>query len=456
MSVIVFLGPSFPIERARRELPDATFLPPARRGDIYRVVRDRDAVAIGLIDGLFDSVPAVVHKEILFALSQGTRVFGAASMGALRAAELWQFGMEGIGSIFERYKTGVWDADDEVAVTHGPVESGFAPGSCALANLRLGLEAAQRSGAITSRTAGVLCAEAAAQFYADRSWEALYELGTAAGLPRAELEALRAFVTAEEPDAKRDDALALLRRMRTLIAAGLAPACPTFEFEETIFWKRLVSESARIVTVQAGEEVSISPSALRRHLQVRPESRQRLRGAVLLHFLQREARWRTDAVSQRRLNVAISRFRRRKGLHSSAQTRTWLSANGMTQSELVLLAKLDLVLEDVQREAASSIAGLLPLELKRRGELGEVTALVARKQRSLEEAGVSNLALHDTGTSLAQLMGWYQDHYESIEGPLDEHATALGFESVREFLSEVLLDHRVATEDQCDRAVTAR
>ncbi|RUX68847.1 hypothetical protein EN904_03020 [Mesorhizobium sp. M7A.F.Ca.CA.001.07.2.1] len=52
---------------------------------------------IGLIDGLFESGPAVWHKEILFALDAGCRLLGAASMGALRAAECWQFGMIGIG-----------------------------------------------------------------------------------------------------------------------------------------------------------------------------------------------------------------------------------------------------------------------------------------------------------------------------------------------------------------------
>ena len=42
--------------------------------------------------GAFASVPAVRHKEILWALSEGIPVIGAASIGALRAAELTAFG----------------------------------------------------------------------------------------------------------------------------------------------------------------------------------------------------------------------------------------------------------------------------------------------------------------------------------------------------------------------------
>ena len=41
---------------------------------------------VGVIDGAFLSGPAVWHREIIWALSQGVQVLGAASMGALRAA----------------------------------------------------------------------------------------------------------------------------------------------------------------------------------------------------------------------------------------------------------------------------------------------------------------------------------------------------------------------------------
>ncbi len=58
-----------------------------------------------LIDGYFHQVPSVQHKEILYALHQGLAVFGCSSMGALRAAELADFGMVGIGRVFRRTVT---------------------------------------------------------------------------------------------------------------------------------------------------------------------------------------------------------------------------------------------------------------------------------------------------------------------------------------------------------------
>ena len=48
-------------------------------------------------------------------MAAGTQVFGAASMGALRAAELAPFGMIGVGAIFAAYRDGRLTGDDEVA-----------------------------------------------------------------------------------------------------------------------------------------------------------------------------------------------------------------------------------------------------------------------------------------------------------------------------------------------------
>src|SRR5439155_25574779 len=102
MSVYVFTGPTISAAEAAREL-QAMYLPPAAEGDVYRVARKRPQ-AIGIIDGYFQSTPPVRHKEILWAMSRGIHVFGSASMGALRAAELASFGMEGVGTIFEFYR----------------------------------------------------------------------------------------------------------------------------------------------------------------------------------------------------------------------------------------------------------------------------------------------------------------------------------------------------------------
>jgi hypothetical protein len=100
VTTCVFVGPTVPIPDARAVL-DAVYLPPVQQGDVYRAVVHHRPRAVGIIDGYFQQVPSVWHKEILWAMAQGVHVFGSASMGALRAAELAPFGMRGVGEILK-------------------------------------------------------------------------------------------------------------------------------------------------------------------------------------------------------------------------------------------------------------------------------------------------------------------------------------------------------------------
>ncbi|MGL4541294.1 MAG: TfuA-like protein, partial [Polymorphobacter sp.] len=108
---IVFAGPSL-----NGVKPEGFELcPPAAAGDLLRLIAGPPRT-VALIDGVFDGAAPVQHKEILELLSRGFAVIGGASMGALRAAELHPFGMQGAGAIFAAYAAGRLVADDEVAV----------------------------------------------------------------------------------------------------------------------------------------------------------------------------------------------------------------------------------------------------------------------------------------------------------------------------------------------------
>src|SRR5688572_31007619 len=117
VSIYVFIGPTISRDDAMRVL-GAEYLPPVRAGDVARLTANGKPSAVGIVDGYFHHVPSVWHKEILHALRLGIPVYGASSMGALRAAELSAFGMIGVGEIFEAYESGRWTDDDEVAVSH--------------------------------------------------------------------------------------------------------------------------------------------------------------------------------------------------------------------------------------------------------------------------------------------------------------------------------------------------
>ncbi|HSK78905.1 MAG TPA: TfuA-like protein [Thermoanaerobaculia bacterium] len=136
--IIVFAGPTLPREPGPdwRALLDACrVLPPARRGDVLSALAFHPRTIV-LLDGYYFTVPSVTHKELLYALDAGVRVIGAASLGALRAAELAPFGMEGVGAVFDGYKSGALEGDDEVALLHAPAEHGYRPITLALVEVR--------------------------------------------------------------------------------------------------------------------------------------------------------------------------------------------------------------------------------------------------------------------------------------------------------------------------------
>ena len=179
MNFVVFLGPSLPIARAG-EFLDARYLPPAAQGDVYLAALDRP-YAIGIIDGYFERVPAVWHKEILWAMEHGIKVYGSASMGALRAAELHEFGMIGVGRIFENYRDHLLEDDDEVALIHGPADSGYVKMSEPMVNIRATFDAAEKAGIVDRPRRDELLAIAKSLHYSERQYLEVFHRATEAG-----------------------------------------------------------------------------------------------------------------------------------------------------------------------------------------------------------------------------------------------------------------------------------
>ncbi|ANH05419.1 TfuA-like protein [Shinella sp. HZN7] len=232
---ILFTGPS---------LPDAAALcgdtiavrPPAAHGDVLAAVR-AGATAIGIIDGNFEHVAPVWHKEILYALDQGTAVFGAASMGALRAAECDTFGMVGIGRIYEDYASGRRMDDADVALLHGPAELGYPALSLPLVNADATLDQLEREEAIEKYDILKLRSAAAGLFYKERTWLTIVERAETA----ADRAVLLQLLLAATVDQKRADALALVHAL-----AGFDAKTPAkrgnWTFRATSLWRAVANQ----------------------------------------------------------------------------------------------------------------------------------------------------------------------------------------------------------------------
>lgn len=247
MSLVVFLGPSLPRSKAVEILPDAIFLPPAAQSDFLSAVHTHKPRAIGLIDGLFERVPSVWHKEILYALDRGIRVYGSSSMGALRAAETADFGTIGVGEIFRMYADGGLLDDDEVALSHAGEEFGFRPLSEPMVHVRATLALALSEGVVEQALHDRLIEVAKGQHFSQRTFPGILE---AAHLSEDRLASLREFIRTRYVDLKGRDAEELLRAMGDL--SDQPWTRPDFDFQPSLFFLRQ-SRREREVTRSAGK-----------------------------------------------------------------------------------------------------------------------------------------------------------------------------------------------------------
>jgi len=213
-STVVFLGPSLDSKEAATHL-QAHYRPPIRRGDLPTVIAD-GARSIGIVDGEFGQSLAVSVMEVCSGLKQGVHIWGAASMGALRAAECQCMGMVGVGWIFQKYVEGSLRADDEVALLFDPLSQRAT--TIPLVNIRWAVQIAIEEGIIPRSSELALIEFARTVRFTDRTYESLLE-ATSLSPFNDGMRTLVEFMKKDplRTDRKRLDALQLLETMQASI-----------------------------------------------------------------------------------------------------------------------------------------------------------------------------------------------------------------------------------------------
>ena len=436
MSLYVFLGPSLPRDAALAAC-GAVFLPPVQQGDVYRIASLREPETIAIVDGYFCQVPAVWHKEILWAMERGIHMFGAASMGALRAAELDAFGMQGRGRIFEAYARGrlepyrdvAFEDDDEVAVVHGPPEMGYAPLSEAMVNIRVTLAAAAQAGVVSEATRDVLVRLAKNRFYPDRTYRNLLDAARMESLPVNEVEALAAWLPDNRIDQKRADALELLRELAAWRDDAPAPLKVSYTFEHTSQWE---------MACRAGDPAPSPDAAVLDEL--------RLEGDAYIHA--RDAAVRTIAAAIRPAAVPnIDRM---------------LSQNH--RNPAAVAEALD---QEAERHAIETFVSTVPpavierhvvAGLRASGEYQRLEQRARDKRARLGEGGPPPSVTEVSEFEALQLRDWYfeRDLGQQMPDDLDGYLEAFGFRDLdalhRVLLHEYLYRERLAAAREAGEA----
>lgn len=227
--VYIFLGPSLAIDTAKNTLPSVNYFEPIRCGDIIALMRHKPKI-IGIIDGYFEYTASIWHKEILYALNSGIIVLGAGSMGALRAAELYPYGMQGIGKIFELYKNGIIEDDDEVALSHGPASVKYTPLSEPFVNIRINLELVRKKRIISMEDEQALIKVGKLIFYKERSFQKIIDGAKAQKIITEEVaNKLQSWLDNHGiVDQKKEDALSLLKTVRKQMIEGAIQSSRSF------------------------------------------------------------------------------------------------------------------------------------------------------------------------------------------------------------------------------------
>ncbi len=213
---IIFLGPSLSHEKARK-IFDADYRPPARKGDFLRLAADFDVVemAIGFVDGVFlQDYPPTPIEVYHLARKDGVLLVGAASLGALRAVELEKFGMVGIGKIFQLYKTGKVNADDEVAVTFAS-EGDYQLQSEAMIDIRYNLYLAHKKGVINEKAKSMLVRLAKEIYFPHRKYTyILEEARNRYPMLESEINSFGSYIRSNRKSLKEMDAIRLVKYLK--------------------------------------------------------------------------------------------------------------------------------------------------------------------------------------------------------------------------------------------------
>ncbi|MEA3333349.1 MAG: TfuA-like protein, partial [Pseudomonadota bacterium] len=217
MKTIVFTGPSLSLQEGREILEDGIFLPPLRQADLITAITRHQPDVVVIVDDYSGLSEAVWHSEILEVINCGIKVYGTAAIGAVRAFEMDHCGMIGVGSVYQMFKDGVVEDDDEVLALFQKLEDGnFFRLSEPLVNLRATFIKALESGVIDQNTAQKIIAFVKKMSWCKRSLDNIFSRTANQNIPTQVSEKLLNFVKTEYQDVQKEDARQTLKLVKEL------------------------------------------------------------------------------------------------------------------------------------------------------------------------------------------------------------------------------------------------
>ena len=428
MKCIVFAGPSLSVQAGQAILKDAVFLPPLRQADLITAMTCHHPDVIIIVDDYAGQAETVRHSEILQAINSGIKVYGTAANGAVRAFEMDHCGMVGVGSVYQMFKDGVIEDDEEVySLSHKQKSGDFLRLSEPLVNLRATLAQAVEKQVIEPEILSEIISVIKELPWPERSLEKIFSRIAALAISDSGVDKLRHFVTNNYCDIQKSDTLQTLKMVQALVCEGL---CRQFSTEAEArnfnnpFW--VLYERDRKVLSEVGK---VSLNDLSAHAILDHPHSQELKSSALNReiatFLAGYLGLEVGAedVARERL-----RFVAKHGLKGEDDLASWLHDNDLSEDDFALMLQ-NIALNRVSQKWFLSLKKFRRItntvldELRLRGEYVEWKRRACERETNLlgrddELAALSKT--EDLGRTLAQKivrdgLFWSVEPFEEAE-----------------------------------------
>lgn len=387
MKIIIFGGLTVNEKEVKDILNGARYMPPAKHADVISAVQNYNPDVIGIIDGVIHSELSVWHKEILFALDKGIRVYGAGGMGAIRAAELHNFGMTGIGKVFDFYKNGEIEDDDEVFVKFERQNGRFVCLSEPMVNLRATFKQALSKKIIDASAYERFVKIAKSLHYTERSFGEVYRVAIEEGLSDIVIEKMKCFSGQFRVNITKQDALEMLMEIARLSPGDLFAGkkgtpdysmlfAPLYERERLVRCNNLefpIYYIGNYLCLYHPDAEDLNYNGLNRELAL-----------YLAHILQIE-------VEEKEIENEITRFRKKHRLEEKEEFEKWVRENDLPDRDFRTLFKKQALLRKMhywfftsRRQFVKNTSYLLE-ELKLANTYVEWKEAAAKREEAAQE-----------------------------------------------------------------------
>lgn len=429
--VLIYTGPSLDHDSCREQVPNAIIKPPLKQGDFISDLMELQPSHVLIVDGTFHQSLSIWHKEIVWALQiPGVKaVYGSSSMGALRAADMANFGMIGSGKIFEWYFEGAIIDESEVASMFTPTPKGeLIATTVPLVNVRGALLKGLEDDVIEPDQAEEIFSQAAAIHWTRRTTRALEPIG-----PLLELLGVH--------DQKKIDALELVCTFRELKPLEDAIK-PTEESLSLLFSAQFERDRSVMVS---GRPLKLQDldGFISLHSQEFEEFTEASDNRILALFLADIYR---ISFTNAELDAEWRRWNIKRGLRSLAEHEQWMRDNHVNGRELCRLLGEEIRLRKLRRALMVRCGPRRRTQrfldyLKLIGQYKYWTHAAARHEELLAASGGESALQFGGEVNVAMLLA---EHAKSsgqvIAASLEDYVAEMGFGTLRELLVALTRD----------------